>query len=181
MENTGFRKTHPLLLGAAASVMVVSLMGAAAIGGLLPNAHSDKTEVPAQKIAPVAEGARSAAPQIAARDSTCAACGTVESIHAVELKGNASGLGAVAGGVTGAVVGNQMGRGHGNTAMTLLGAAGGALAGNTIEKQVNKRYSYRVKVRMDDGTYRAVSQIGAPAVDVGDRVRIANGALLALL
>jgi outer membrane lipoprotein SlyB len=181
MENTGFRKTHPLLLGAAASVMIVSLMGAAAIGGLLPNAHSDKTEVPASKIAPVAEGARPAAPQIAARDSTCAACGTVESIHAVELKGNASGLGAVAGGVTGAVVDNQMGRGHGNTAMTLLGAAGGALAGNTIEKHVNKRYSYRVKVRMDDGTYRAVSQIGAPAFDAGDRVRIANGALLALL
>jgi outer membrane lipoprotein SlyB len=98
----------------------------------------------------------------------------------VEIKGNASGLGAVAGGVTGAVVGNQIGRGNGNTAMTILGAAGGALAGNEIERNVKKRYSYRVKVRMDDGTFRAVSQIGAPAVEVGERVRIINGALVAL-
>jgi len=180
MDSTGLRKTHPLMLGAAASVMVVSLVGAAAIGGLLPNAHSDKTEAPAPKSMATTQGARPTAPQLAARDKACASCGTVESIHAVEVKGNATGLGAVAGGVTGAVVGNQMGRGNGNTAMTLLGAAGGALAGNEIEKNVKKRYSYRVKVRMDDGSYRAVSQIGAPAVEVGERVRIVNGAVIAL-
>jgi len=180
MDSTSFRRTHPLVLGAAASVMVVSLVGAAAIGGLLPNARSDRTDVAAPKSAPVAENARHAAPRLAAHDSACASCGTVESIHAVELKGNATGLGAVAGGVTGAVVGNQMGRGNGNTAMTLLGAAGGALAGNEIEKNVKKRYSYRVKVRMDDGTYRAVSQIGAPAVNVGERVRVVDGTVIAL-
>jgi outer membrane lipoprotein SlyB len=64
--------------------------------------------------------------------------------------------------------------------MTLLGAAGGALAGNEIEKNVKKRYSYRVKVRMDDGTYRAVSQISAPAVEVGERVRVVDGTVVAL-
>ena len=81
--------------------------------------------------------------------------------------------------MTGAVIGNQIGRGHGNTAMTLLGAAGGALAGNEIEKNVKKHYSYRVTVRMDDGSFRTVSQSTAPAVEVGRRVRIANGALVA--
>lgn len=178
METTGFRKTHPLMLGAAASVMVVSLVGAAAIGGLLPNARSDKTDTPAPGSVPAAGSARHGLPKPAARDSACASCGTVESIRAVQLKGDATGLGAVAGGVTGAVVGHQIGRGNGNTAMTILGAAGGALAGNEIEKNVKKRYSYRVTVRMDDGTFRTVSQSTAPTAAVGDRVRIANGALV---
>ena len=138
MDNTGFKKTHPLVLGAAASVMVVSLMGAAAIGGLLPNARSDKadTSAAAPASAPLAASPAhntNSRPKLSAYSNTCAACGTVESIRSVQLKGDATGLGAVAGGVTGAVVGNQMGRGNGNTAMTLLGAAGGALAGNEIE------------------------------------------------
>jgi outer membrane lipoprotein SlyB len=179
MEGTGFRKTHPLVLGAAASVMVVSLVGAAAIGGLLPNARSDKADTPAQASAPAADSTRRVAPRLAARDAACASCGTVESIHTVELKGNATGLGAVAGGVTGAVVGNQIGRGNGNTAMTILGAAGGALAGNEIEKNVKKHYSYRVTVRMDDGSFRTVSQSSAPAVAVGERVRVINGSVVA--
>jgi outer membrane lipoprotein SlyB len=185
MESTGFRKTHPLMLGAAASVMVVSLVGAAAIGGLLPSARSDKSDTPAradapvQKSAPATDSARHVVPRPAARDSTCASCGTVESVRTVELKGDATGLGAVAGGVTGAVVGNQMGRGNGNTAMTILGAAGGALAGNEIEKNVKKHYSYRVTVRMDDGSFRTLSQSSAPAVAVGERVRVVNGAVIA--
>lgn len=179
MEGTGFRKTHPLVLGAAASVIVVSLVGAAAIGGLLPNARSDKTDTPAQTSAAAADSARQGVPKLAARDSVCASCGTVESIRAVELKGNATGLGAVAGGVTGAVVGNQMGRGNGNTAMTILGAAGGALAGNEIEKNVKKNYRYRVTVRMDDGSFRTVSQSSAPAVAVGERVRVVDGTVVA--
>ncbi len=179
MEATSFKKTHPLVLGAAASVMVVSLVGAAAIGGLLPSARSDKADPPAQKSAPAADSARHVVPRLAARDSACASCGTVESIRTVELKGNATGLGAVAGGVTGAVVGNQIGRGNGNTAMTILGAAGGALAGNEIEKNVKKHYSYRVTVRMADGSFRTVSQSSAPAVAVGERVRVVNGAVIA--
>lgn len=181
MDSTAFRRTHPLMLGAAASVIVVSLVGAAAISGFLPTARSDKTEVPVQKSAPAADGAHRTAPVPAARDGSgeCASCGTVESIRAVELKGDATGLGAAAGGVTGAVVGNQIGRGHGNTAMTIIGAAGGAFAGNEIEKNMKKHYTYRVTVRMDDGSYRTVSQSTAPTVAVGGRVRIANGALIA--
>lgn len=180
MENNGFRKPHPLMLGAAASVMVVSLVGAAAIGGLLPNARSDKTELPAQNTATAAGDAHQAAPRRAQRegDGACTSCGTVESIRTIELKGDATGIGAAAGGVTGALIGNQIGRGHGNTAMTILGAAGGALAGNAIEKNVKKHYSYRVTLRMDDGSFRTISQSTPPAIGVGARVRIANGMLV---
>ena len=159
--------------------MVVSLVGAAAIGGLLPYARSDKTNTAAQKSAPATDSARHRVPGLAVRDSACASCGTVESIRAVELKGDATGLGAVAGGVAGAVVGNQMGRGNGNTAMTILGAAGGALAGNEIEKKVKKHYSYRVTVRMDDGSFRTVSQSSAPAAAVGEHVRVVDGIVIA--
>ncbi len=177
MENTGIRKAHPLVLGAAASVMVVSLVGAAAIAGLLPNARSDKADPPAQ--ASMAAGAPHTLPKLAAYANECATCGTVTSIRTVALRGDATGLGAVAGGVTGAVVGNQIGRGNGNTAMTILGAAGGALAGNEIEKNVKKRYAYRVTVRMDDGSIRTLSQSSPPAVVVGEHVRVVNGSVVA--
>lgn len=97
----------------------------------------------------------------------------------VELKGDASGLGAVAGGVTGAVIGNQMGSGRGNTAMTVIGAAGGAFAGHEIEKNVKKRQAWRVTVRMDDGSYRTLSQSQPPVFAVGAKVRVSDGTLLA--
>jgi len=173
------RTTHPLMLGAAASVMVVSLLGAAAMTGILPNAHSDKTEMPAQKNAAASESVRHGADSPAARDYSCTSCGTIEAIRTVEVKGAGTGLGAVAGGVTGALVGNQIGRGKGNTAMTILGAAGGTFVGNEIEKNVKKHYSYRVTVRMDDGSFRTVSQSAAPALAVGQRVRIVDGAVVA--
>ena len=177
MEISGLRKTHPFALGAAASVVVVSLVGAAAISGLLPNARSSKSDTAPTRSAAAVDRARHGEVPTA-RDSVCASCGTVELIRMVELKGNATGLGAIAGGLTGAVVGNQLGRGNGTTALTLLGAAGGALAGNEIEKNANKRYRYRVTVRMDDGSLRTVSQSAATVV-VGERVRVAEGTLVA--
>jgi outer membrane lipoprotein SlyB len=185
MNSPGIGNTHPLVLGAAASVIVVSLVGAAAIGGLLPNVRSGKADTPVQRSAPAAESARRDVPKLAAardsraRDGACASCGTVESIRALELKGEASGLGAVAGGVTGAVLGNQAGRGNGNTVMTIAGVAGGALAGNEIEKSAKKRYSYRVTVRMDDGSFRTLSQSTVPAVTVGERVRVVDSTVVA--
>jgi hypothetical protein len=40
------------------------------------------------------------------------------------------------------------------------------------------RTAYRVTVRMEDGSYRTLSQPTRPMVKAGDRVRIAEGALL---
>jgi outer membrane lipoprotein SlyB len=179
MDTPGFRKAHPLLLGAAASAIVVSLVGAAAISGLLPNARSDKAEMSTQSSASATGSAGHIVPRLAARDKVCASCGTVESIRVVERKGDASGLGAVAGGLTGAAVGNQIGRGNSKTALTILGAAGGALAGNEIEKNVKKHYSYHVTVRMDDGSFRTLAHARTPAFAVGARVRVVDGTLVA--
>lgn len=193
-------RMSPLAAGAAVSVIVFSMVGVAAVTGLIPVANSQREDAAHEAVAarapvgnasapagshaptprPVA-GSAAHAPQAPARGSAsaCSNCGTVESVRTVELKGDASGLGAVAGGVTGAVIGNQMGSGRGNTAMTVIGAAGGAFAGNEIEKNIKKRHVYRVTVRMEDGSYRTLSQSEPPAVGAGARVRIQDGALIA--
>jgi outer membrane lipoprotein SlyB len=96
----------------------------------------------------------------------CADCGVIEAVQEVSVKGKGSGLGAVAGGVLGGAVGNQMGKGDGRTAMTVLGAIGGGLAGHEIEKRARSEKVYKVSVRMDDGSLRTVKQTTPPAVGV---------------
>lgn len=115
---------------------------------------------PAQKLA--------AAPRAAAPAPVCRECGVVESVQAVTRKGEASGLGAVAGGVLGAAVGNQMGKGNGRDAMTVIGAVGGGVAGHEIEKRAKSTTVHVVKVRMDDGSLRTIEQ--SAAARTGDRV-----------
>lgn len=102
----------------------------------------------------------------------CAACGTVESVTPVQrsTKTEGPGLGAVAGGVLGAVLGNQVGHGNGRAAATVLGAVGGGFAGNAIEGNMKKVTAYQVGVRMEDGTRRNVEISQAPAV--GSRVTV---------
>jgi len=55
----------------------------------------------------------------------------------------------------------------------------GAYAGHEIEKNVKKHIVYRVTVKMNDGSFRTVSQAAAPGFAVGDKVRLVQGALRA--
>lgn len=174
------RRPHPVILAAAASVITFSLLGVGAITGLIPSAYSNNasdTQKP-QFSDERAQAGKDSTRRLAA--PSCPNCGVVDSIRAVQIEGSASGLGAVAGGVTGAVVGNQIGNGHGRDAMTVLGGVGGAFAGHSIEKNINRHTVYRVTVRMDDGSFRTVSQSHAPAVPLGSKVRVANGSLVEL-
>lgn len=100
----------------------------------------------------------------------CASCGVVESVETVVHKGEGSGVGAVAGGVIGGLLGNQMGSGNGRKAMTVIGAVGGGYAGNEIEKRQKSTTSYRVRVRMDDGSLRTVER--AQSIAAGTRVTV---------
>jgi len=180
---------HPLAVLAALAVIVFSVAGIAAIFGRIPGVESKTAEVQAQN--PVAgnsqnsvgnkpvAGQRTAPAARAAAAAPCTDCGVIESIRVVQVAGNTSGLGAAAGGVTGAILGNQIGRGDGRTIATIAGAAGGAYAGNAIEKNMNNRTAYRVTLRMDDGSQRSLTQSEAPAYAVGERVRIANGRITA--
>lgn len=107
----------------------------------------------------------SAAPHVAAAP-VCAVCGSVESVTPVERSAKAPGVGvgAVAGGVLGAVLGNQVGQGNGRTAATVLGAVGGGFAGNAIEGKMRKETVYQVGVRMENGSHRMLEVARAPAV-----------------
>ena len=105
----------------------------------------------------------------------CATCGTVEAVNSVQEKGEGTGMGAVAGGVLGGVVGHQVGGGNGKTAMTVIGALGGGLAGHEVEKRIRSETHYDVKVRMEDGSTRVFRQ--AQSIAVGTRV-VADGTTL---
>lgn len=110
--------------------------------------------------------------------------GVVQSIELVKqentgIGGSGIGIGTVAGAVVGGVVGNQVGSGRGNTAATVIGAAGGAYAGHVLENQ-NKQQAadvYKVNVRMDNGSYQTVTQGMNGEFRVGDRVQFNNGTL----
>jgi len=105
----------------------------------------------------------------------CASCGTVESVTAVQEKGQGTGLGAVAGGVLGGVVGHQVGGGNGKTAMTVLGAIGGGLAGNEVEKRARSETLFDLRVRMEDGSTRSFQR--AQSLAVGTRVIVEGSTL----
>ncbi|HKC45402.1 MAG TPA: hypothetical protein VKC64_16345 [Burkholderiales bacterium] len=48
-----------------------------------------------------------------------------------------------------------------------------------VERSEGKRMMYRVTVRMDDGSYRTLSQSAPLSVAVGERVRVVDGAVVA--
>lgn len=109
----------------------------------------------------------------------CPQCGTVMSVQPVEVKGTASGVGAIAGGVVGGVIGNQVGHGTGRALATVVGAGGGAWAGHELERGSNASVRYRVLVRTDAGrarTYTVASNRWQP----GDRVNVQDGRLEAV-
>ena len=105
--------------------------------------------------------------------ASLAAMGEVRAIEPIRERPSGTGTGAVIGGVLGGVVGNQFGHGNGRAAMTVLGAAGGAVAGNNVERNMNKRVvGYRVSVRLDNGQARTFTEPRLDGLRVGDRVRV---------
>ena len=194
---------YPIMLTAAIAVIVFSLVGIATMTGVMPKALSKNEQTApdsaalskSEQMAPdnAAKSAPAAIPpakppraRLAARSNgsaaaaeACADCGVVESIRAVQSKGQGSGLGAVAGGVLGGILGNQVGRGGGRTAATVVGAGAGAYAGHEIEKNTNKSLNYQIRVRMNDGTYRTFYEHSQPALSVGQKVRVTNNGIVA--
>jgi outer membrane lipoprotein SlyB len=112
----------------------------------------------------VQRGAVKAADASVHATKVCTTCGKVESVSAVQQKGEGTGLGVVGGAVVGGLVGSQIGGGNGKNVATVLGAVGGGVAGNEVEKRARATTVYQVRVRMDDGTLRTVTQDTAPAV-----------------
>jgi outer membrane lipoprotein SlyB len=111
--------------------------------------------------------------------SSASGFGVVQAIDVVQSDQAGIGVGTVAGAVVGGVLGNQVGSGRGKTAATVAGVAGGALAGNAMEKNARAgNQMYRVAVRMDNGSVQTLTQEVAPGVQVGERVRLENGVIV---
>ena len=141
----------------------------------------ERTETP--KAAPVnANRAATPKPTVAAKPpaervaaAVCAQCGVVEAVTPFQQKGEGTGVGAVGGAVVGGLLGSQIGGGGGKKAMTVIGAVGGGLAGNEIEKRQRATTLYSVKVRMEDGSLRTLTQSTAPTV--GQKVSVEGSTL----
>ena len=115
---------------------------------------------------------------VAAAAPMCANCGVVEAVNVIETKGDGSYLGMIGGGVVGALLGSQFGKGKGKTVAEVAGAAGGAFAGNEIEKRLKTTKHYEVVVRLQNGGSQTVSYAAQPGLAVGTRVKVENGALV---
>ncbi len=112
---------------------------------------------------------KQATPAQAAIDPTM---GTVVSIDRVDISSANNGIGAIAGAVVGGVAGHQVGGGRGKDVATVLGAVGGAVAGNAIEKYERKSYRYDVLVRAADGSTRTLHYSSPPSFGVGERISL---------
>ena len=105
--------------------------------------------------------------------SQSAYVGTVDRIEVISRKDPNNIAGTVIGGIVGGLIGHQIGAGSGNTVATIAGAAGGAYAGNQIEQRKRLDHeSFRVTVRMDNGSYQTVTQDNITDLRTGDRVRV---------
>ena len=193
--NTQAFRTHPIIVIAGIAVTIFALIGSAAIMGWLPKAHTEESDA-AQAAKLAAQHSADKAThekatrhvKIASAESThnassgsstaCFNCGVVQSVNVVEVEGKGSGLGMVTGGVLGGLLGNQVGQGNGKTVATVAGVAGGAYAGNEVEKKVKKTQTYNVVVRMHDGATRTFHQNTDPGLGIGEKVKIENGGIV---
>jgi len=141
--------------------------------------HAPSAAPPPVALATAPTPAPMPAPMPAPAAAVCNSCGVVQSVTSYQVKGEGTGLGAIAGGVLGGVVGNQFGGGNGRTALTLLGAGGGAYAGHEVEKNVRTNTRYQMKVRMNDGSVKTYTSASPYGWRNGDPVRVVNGQVVA--
>ena len=200
-------RISPIVAIAAVSVIIFSAVGVGVMTGVIPSSISKSSDQqqaapapqpqaqePAAKPAPKPARSTASAPKKPAAERTqvaaveppktatapvCSNCGSVIAVNAVEQQGEGTGIGAVAGGVAGALLGNQIGSGSGRKLATVAGAAGGAYAGHQIEKHVKTTKRYDVVVRMQDGSSRTFPYEKEPGFNVGDKVKVVEGALVA--
>lgn len=183
---------YPLMILAAISVIIFSVVGIATMTGQVPSAFSSsqRSGEASRMVEPAANREQQTVSPVVPQQqrkvlsrrveiaAECGNCGTVESIREVEVKGQGTGVGMAVGGVAGGLLGNQIGHGGGRAVATIAGAAGGAYVGNEIEKTSRAQSAYRVTVRMEDGTYRIVTQRSHPGYAVGERVKVVDGTIM---
>lgn len=161
--NQPSNRIHPLMAGAAVSVILVSLLGIAAITGVLPNSQATAAETAriaaqAAAVAPVSAPAQQVVTAPAVRDEVANHKTVVHHHHVQQARAEPgqqysqapayqqpppvaqpvaqnSPIGIGVGAVVGGLLGNQVGGGKGKTLATIAGAVGGGYVGNEIAKR----------------------------------------------
>ena len=100
---------------------------------------------------------------------------TVESVRKVMIQRDSKGVGLVGGAVVGGLAGSTVGGGRGQDIATVLGAIGGAVAGQAIEDKTNQREGVEITVRYDSGEVRVIVQEEDINLRQGDRVQVISG------
>jgi outer membrane lipoprotein SlyB len=164
-------RTRLLVVAVAVSAAVAVLIGFGAASGKLPGKHAQQDEavLPRGEPKPGEPG-------------TCALCGTIEAVKTVEVydePSGATGTAEVRGGAetAGSGPGGAIASGAASVLDTLRGVLSGS-ASDQADNRVRKRLVWRVTLRMDDGSYRAVSLPSPPAFAVGEKVRVVEGRLV---
>jgi hypothetical protein len=152
------KRIHPLVAVAATAVTIFSLVGIAAITGVLPSSHGTGAAEQPQAMEAPASGAdnwdqsRPAGKQLQAKAISHGNSNTNAGAAPVSAQTTAnqgapvaqapahkapqnSAVGIGVGAVVGGVLGNQIGQGDGKTLATILGAVGGGYVGNEIAKK----------------------------------------------
>jgi outer membrane lipoprotein SlyB len=169
-NQTGSTRISSLVVASVASGTVVGLVALGVLTGVLPNR------------APVSRGDEAPRVESQAKPSgmpaaSCALCGTIESVRIVEVyEESTSASGAVdprSGEPTGTAPGAPATGGA-----SVFDTLASAVRGDDAEKSARRRRVYRVTLRMDDGSFRAISMPGPPAFAVGDKVRVVEGRLV---
>lgn len=194
---------RPLVSMAAIALIIAGLTAAGAATGLIPSAFSGRADpltppdaLPAVPVAPsvvplpaanepvllrsegrLAIAPATPAPAPVAGTQQCRQCGVIEAVRQVKV--NAQRAGVLASGANGPIVSSSFGRGDGRSATVPFDLPWGGYASQQAEKHVGVSTSYRVVVRMEDGSTRTVYQSSAPAFAVGEKVRVVKGVLAA--
>lgn len=161
------RTRSALALPLALTALTVLLAACGPEGGPVDTSAAAPTTVAAPR-APTAAAAQPAGQP-----------GVVTAVVPLVTQDDATGAGAVVGGVLGAAVGNQIGDGNGRKVATVLGALGGAKVGHEVEKRRSERVTgYRIDVQLDNGGTHSVTLAGTPGFNAGQRVRVVDGRLV---
>ncbi|HEY2816491.1 MAG TPA: hypothetical protein VGK44_05085 [Casimicrobiaceae bacterium] len=105
-----------------------------------------------------------------------ARAGTVESIRQVDKQKYQPGAGAVTGALIGGGLGSIAGQGWGKAAAVVVGAVGGGIVGNEMQKNQTELI-WEIGIRYDDGGYGTITQAQSPGLRIGDRVRVTDTGL----
>lgn len=194
-------KKMSVLLGSVLGIAVIVVLTAFALKLIFqhdetpaakPAVEVTQATTPAPQPAPVAQPTNAAQvtsvrPHYVEKSIPKRDCREVRHVVYTQEESQAPGAGAVVGGVTGGLLGTQVGGGHGRLLATAAGAAIGALAGNSVQNNMNKPEAHEVystacsthyiKTTVQKGFEVSYTYNGQPGVVIMDDAPMIGSAL----